>query len=562
MTSVKTLSVALFKLLRLRRLASTLRAGLLAWGLLLASMQAMAENSATPLPIQIVSPTERAKLEELLTKKMQSYASRNPYYAQLHAGPLSAKLNLLNSGVTVELGEAFGPDADSPEAEEFQHQLGLIAHSMLEGRIDYRGIEFLYGGKDLYYYHPDQWQAPETEQLRRPKAADNDASVEASFPTVVVSSGHGKYRLYNDAGNKFDWVWQRAEANGVREDMVTHDLGKRLLFWLPYFKSDITVAFTRSLLPDKNETGGDWWRNYSARTHLEATYPDHPEIWHNRPDDHSKSREYREDINSRPLFANHIGAGAIVHLHTNASEDPSDSGARAYFTKGRADSEKLADNLLCGMKEVIHSKEFYKHFKVATKSEFGSHGENSKAQMPSALLEVGFHTNPDDTTLLKDTYFHSVAMQGVAKGYWIYSLGKTCVPLEVVSVPDVEGPQDAKVAFPVLVNIHGFPHTVTDGAFAVKAHVDAISCPSGATCQGGRIHASSKQPDGPYEYRHTCTGSNEVSFVARYRLTLEDSDGVSTEPLEYNVTCQSSGTVDPYRPSTIFTNDYAQDAAS
>lgn len=43
--------------------------------------------------------------------------------------------------------------------------------------------------------------------------------------------------------------------------------------------------------------------------------------------------------------------------------------------------------------------------------------------MPTALIELGFHTNMDDSAALRDSAFRIVAMRGVEKGYRTFKRG-------------------------------------------------------------------------------------------------------------------------------------------
>jgi hypothetical protein len=121
----------------------------------------------------------------------------------------------------------------------------------------------------------------------------------------------------------------------------------------------------------------------------------------------------------------------------------------------------------------------------------------------------------------------------------------------------VQGPQDVNIRIPVIVNTHGFPRTQRQGVSSVYAMVEPVSCPSGVRCDKWTVSASSKHPDGPFEYRHMCRGPGKVPFTARYRVTLSDRDELLSSPLEYNVTCQPQSPND-LMGSGISVEGYAQ----
>nr|WP_235791004.1 hypothetical protein [Xanthomonas citri] len=68
--------------------------------------------------------------------------------------------------------------------------------------------------------------------------------------------------------------------------------------------------------------------------------------------------------------------------------------------------------------------------------------------MPTALIEVGFHSNADDSTALRNSVFRAAAMRGVEKGYRTFKAGETtCLPFKIASIPTASG--KFRVRFPV-----------------------------------------------------------------------------------------------------------------
>lgn len=521
-------------------------------GFLPTTGNANAAAKAAPPPLSALSVERRIELEGLLAQDLQRVASSNPYYTGKAAGPLSVKLDPQRGVVILDLGAEFGPDSSGDhEMEDLLHDLESTAWWMLKDVFDYQGTEFLYGGKDLYYYHPELWH-PSVTSAAQPAALNSEGVTIQANPIVVVSPGHGLYRLYNKAGDKFDWVYQRPRVNDFQEDLVTYSFAQYLKSSLFNYSKNTTIVGTRGAAYGEYQYGGD----HASRYYLEAKYPDHPEIWHSLPNSTKVAREYDEDINSRPLFANHIGAAAIIHLHTNAAKDnnPMPSGARAYFAPGNPASQRLADSLLCGMAEALGTDEDFRNFMVANASRSSTgYGENNLAKMPSALLEIGFHTNPSDAAFMKNVDFRRLAMRGVAKGYSIYSEGKICVPFDVAGVSKVDGEQDGS-DIEVTVATQGFPDTYTligSTEHQVVAFIESVSCPDNVECNETSwlgIHAKSEQKEGAYKFVHACYGPEKgrdgeepEAFTARYRVTLADYGDVITKPMEYDVTCRPPG---------------------
>ena len=151
-------------------------------------------------------------------------------------------------------------------------------------------------------------------------------------------------------------------------------------------------------------------------------------------------REYDDDIRARPEYANFMGAETLISLHTNGSEYPAARGAEVYAVATRPGSWSLATSVLCYMKETINAIPAYSSYPVDQNPRQSTHGENTRAGMTSILLELGFHTNAEDSAALRNSTFRTAAMKGVEKGYRMYKLGKPCETLAITSIPHTSGP--------------------------------------------------------------------------------------------------------------------------
>lgn len=298
-------------------------------------------------------------------------------------------------------------------------------------------------------------------------------------------------------------------------------------------RSAATIVFPRSASTTTTHipSGQPWWQ-MGARYHLQALYPENPEIWNTKRDNKTNTlRERDEDINSRPLFARHIGANTLIHLHTNGSIDTADTGTQVYYHTGRAADELLGNSILCYMKELIQANEPYENYTVPSQS-IGAvnNGENTLATMSSVIVEVGFHSNPNDALALQDPEFRTAAMKGVEKGYRLNAEGNTnCEPFGITSIPNATGPQNMPIQH--IVNYEGHPQ------FPVKAKMEFVSCQSGWTCNDFEVTFANDVPS-PLIYNTTCTVSTpRPPATFRIRTTLIDADGVSAEPVEHSYTC-------------------------
>ena len=309
--------------------------------------------------------------------------------------------------------------------------------------------------------------------------------------------------------------------------------------------SVISVDLPRSKSTNMHPDSSYPWWQMDGREYLESVYPDNSEIWHSLSAPKRgryKLWQYDEDINSRPLFAKHIGTDALFSLHTNASINPSISGTRAFVALNRPEDLDLANEILCGMKELIHAQDAYASFNVASQAQASDkYGENTLAIMPAVVLEVAFHTNASDAAALQDPVFMDAAMKGAEKGFRLHAEGKICKPFKNTSFPDVTFQRPGAQIIPV--NFEGFPY------FPVTLVIENVTCAPGNTCNGGSGTINEPQ-DSPFQIQMECTGTSETTDTSRFSVKLTDVDSVEASAFEFALTClPNAGATAKDRPS-------------
>lgn len=246
-------------------------------------------------------------------------------------------------------------------------------------------------------------------------------------------------------------------------------------------------------------------------------------------------RERDDDILSRPRFANHIRADALLSLHTNAAaKNSSARGTRAYYYPGHTAGRALANNVLCYMKELIHAQSAYSDFPVRSSAEKNNrHAENRDAKMPAAVIEIGFHTNASDAAALRDTNFRTAAMKGVEKGYRLFRAGRTgCQPFVTQNIPNASG--RFNVYFHAPARYSGYPQ------FPVKVETKNIYCAPGWYCQNLKKTFKTPSAPGIFNITFRCTApsnTNEPPSTFKWRSKFIDADGVTTAIKEHMTTC-------------------------
>ncbi len=336
-----------------------------------------------------------------------------------------------------------------------------------------------------------------------------------------MSAGHGLY--YNHRYS--DWRYQRDPWNSVLEDELTPLLADDLQRYLRE-RSEHEVRRVRSRSSHSHDASGQAWWKVAARYDLRERYPELPAIWNSLPTSTAADRERDEDIRSRPLYANHIGAGGLIHVHTNAfEEDLTARGARVYIHPNAMQNVPLARSMLCYMKELITAQLGYENFPVAPAPHVYNHGENRLAAMPSVVVEAAFHTNEDDARALQDPNFRASVMKGVEKGYRLHRQGKGCTPLALKPIADIAlRPWESER---VALNYDGHPQ------YPVVATTTAISCPEGWECREDRT--TQGDPNWPIEVTLRCENSEPGRIV--WQTQLVDDDGVRSKPVTHAVDC-------------------------
>ncbi len=427
-----------------------------------------------------------------------------------------ARIDLATCEVTLDVPASFLP---SELSEDFREELRGIENSIWwtsQGLGCTGGGKFLFSGKPIEYYFPDA-----DEML----SSARDAGSPRNESLTIVAAGHGLY--YHHKYN--DWRYQRSSSNGIIEDEVTPLLAEELTRYVRE-RSGHEVRRVRSTSSHAHDGSGQPWWQVSARYSLMELLPDQSPIWNSLPNSTRNDRERLEDIRSRPLYANHVGAAGLINVHTNASKtNPLARGARVYVHPDQLQNLPLARNMLCYMKELITAQAGYESFRVEPEPNTYDHGENRLAMMPAVVVEAAFHTNVDDALALQDPVFRTAAMKGVEKGYRLHREGKGCVPLALKPIADIAvaswSSKDVPLAF------EGHPQ------YPVVAVTTAQSCPEGWECREGKT----TQGDASWPIKATlrCENSNPGRIV--WQTQLIDDDGVRSTPVTHAVDCGGAG---------------------
>lgn len=128
-------------------------------------------QGAIETPVELMNPSERAHIEHLLSEELQQVANRKAWFeGQTQPLHIVATFDLQTGRVLVDIGAHYGPVSDGAAMEDLQGELFEATRQLLENLAPFEGITLVFGGRDMYYFHPEQWRAPRPLPLRQTSA--------------------------------------------------------------------------------------------------------------------------------------------------------------------------------------------------------------------------------------------------------------------------------------------------------------------------------------------------------------------------------------------------------
>jgi N-acetylmuramoyl-L-alanine amidase len=235
-------------------------------------------------------------------------------------------------------------------------------------------------------------------------AANALGRLNTTNPRVLLSAGHGWY--WNEAYGA--WHLQRDHFWGIVEDAVNWEFASELQTALRRTRFDARLARN----PDRARPGASGhpaWQEGAVYFIKGLGAP--ADVWNIGISD------YARDINSRPLYANWIGADLVVSIHNNGGGG---TGTETWYdeTNGyQGESERLADTLNTHIVKAI--RRFYNADwpDRGLRSCNGCKGENRLAARPAVILEIAFmDTKSPDNDALHDQKFRQIVAYAIRDG--------------------------------------------------------------------------------------------------------------------------------------------------
>lgn len=137
---------------------------------------------------------ERTEVEKLLAKELQQTADTEPTLPGQKKIVITTTFESKERRLVIDLGRDAVPDTAGAASERQCHSLVTEAISILKDVVSVNGYTCKYGGKDIFYYHPDPPAEKSTSSTGR-------ESRQVDPPVIVmVSAGHGYF--YNPTGRQ------------------------------------------------------------------------------------------------------------------------------------------------------------------------------------------------------------------------------------------------------------------------------------------------------------------------------------------------------------------------
>lgn len=122
------------------------------------------------------------------------------------------------------------------------------------------------------------------------------------------------------------------------------------------------------------------------------------------------------DIKNRVKIGNEAEADIFVSIHLNKIPQSEYWGWQTFFKKGNEQSKKLAQSLQSGLNQTIDKENNRESLKI----------ENvyiiEHVEIPTAIVECGFLSNPEEKALLENEEYQSKLAWGIYVGIMDYFL--------------------------------------------------------------------------------------------------------------------------------------------
>lgn len=248
---------------------------------------------------------------------------------------------------------------------------------------------------------------------------------------------------------------------------------------------------------------------------------------------------YNEDVTTRPHAANYENVDAFISVHNNATgsstypyNSSSGKGTMVIYQYGTPGTtykplDELSKDLALKLKYrmIDHIREkwdsSWTNITWGDDGFDGNYGETRVAQVPAALIEVGFFTHPSEVVTLTNERFYRIAARGLYRGIAQYfGVGYSPEEVEAVRVKNTAAQEfklewDAPAAGPAPT------------FYLVRTSTDGLAFDSGRVATTNSATFSNVAPGKVYHFTVQAGNANGLSLaseVVSVRVPVNPSD--------------------------------------
>ena len=131
-----------------------------------------------------------------------------------------------------------------------------------------------------------------------------------------------------------------------------------------------------------------------------------------RTDEDALADTKQGDMQARRKLMNTEGVDLVVSVHMNRFTDPSISGPMAFYMKGSAEGQRLAERVIASVCEAVG--------RPVRSANPGAYFVIRESPAPSVLVECGFLSNAEDEALLQTEAHQQKLARGIVDGILAY----------------------------------------------------------------------------------------------------------------------------------------------
>ena len=131
-----------------------------------------------------------------------------------------------------------------------------------------------------------------------------------------------------------------------------------------------------------------------------------------RTDEDALADTKQGDMQARRKLMNTEGVDLVVSVHMNRFTDPSISGPMAFYMKGSAEGQRLAERVIASVCEAVG--------RPVRSANPGDYFVIRESPAPSVLVECGFLSNAEDEALLQTEAHQQKLARGIVDGILAY----------------------------------------------------------------------------------------------------------------------------------------------